>query len=71
MTSFNCIYSFKNVLRVIIWDVTKRRCKSAREREAIPTASRRYYQKKENKTGISGCDSFVVAYFEPATSIDR
>ena len=30
-----------------------------------------YHQKTEkNKTGISGCGSFVVAYFQPATSID-
>ena len=36
-------------------------------------ASRRYHQKRKeiNKTGTSGCGSFVVAYFQPATSINR
>ena len=28
-------------------------------------------QYEEDKTGTSGCGSFVVAYFQPATSIDR
>ena len=33
-----------------------------RKREATPS--------KKIKTGISGCGSFVVAYFQPVTSID-
>ena len=43
-----------------------------KKREAIPVASRRYHQKRKerNKSGISGCGLFVVAYFQPATSID-
>ena len=28
-------------------------------------------RKEEIKSGTSGCGSFVVAYFQPATSIDR
>ena len=28
-------------------------------------------KKKKKKTGTSGCGSFVVAYFQPTTSIDR
>ena len=28
-------------------------------------------RKEKNKTGTSGCGSFVVAYFQPATSIDH
>ena len=28
-------------------------------------------RKEEIKSGISGCGSFVVPYFQPATAIDR
>ena len=61
------------VLRVVILDT--KRCgerEHERKREAIPMASRRYQQKKKkNKTEISGCGSFVVPYFQPATSINH
>ena len=41
-----------------------------RRREGITTASRMYHpkEKKEIKSGTSGCGSFVVPYFQPATS---
>ena len=46
-----------------------------KQREVIPTASRRPppppQKKKKKKRGISGCGSFVVDYYQPATSIDR
>ena len=38
--------------------------------ETIPTASDIPSEKK-NKTGTSGCGSFVVAYSQPATSMDH
>ena len=49
---------------------------SSRESESqyqLPLADTIKKEKKEkmNKTEISGCGSFVVAYFQPATSIDR
>ena len=65
MTSFNCNHSFTYVLRVSILDVTKRR-------EAISADSADTIRKEtKNKPGISGCGSFVVAYFQPTTFIDR
>ena len=67
------IQSVTYLLRVIILDVTKRRGESER------TSERRHQRplvdtivsEKKNKTGISGCGSFVVAYSPPATSIER
>ena len=68
------IQSFTYVLRVVILNVTKRRGERAREKargnntngfSQIPS------KKEKNKTGISGCVSFVVAYFQPAASIGR
>ena len=71
------IQAFTYVLRVVILDVTKRRGERQRERkrEAIPTVSRINYtikrKEEKEKTGTSGCGSFVVLYFQPATSTDR
>ena len=67
MTSFICNNSFTYVLRIIILDVTG----SAREKARgnnnglsnVPSK-----RKKEIKSGTSGCGSFVVPYFQPATS---
>ena len=42
-----------------------------RKREAIPAACRTVHKRLKNKTGISGCGSFIVAYVRPATSIDH
>ena len=71
--SFVCvdvIRSFTYVLRVAIWTSLKDVVRQGeRKREAISTASRK--RKEKNKIGISGCGSFVVLYFQPATSIDR
>ena len=83
LSCVDVIQSVTYVLRVVIFDVTKRRGERERERkrEAKPTASRRYHYflffkyfkkvKNKNKSGTSGCSSFVVLYFQPATSIDR
>ena len=68
MTSFNCNNSFTYVLRVIL-DTTKRCEESTRDSERRcqrPLADT--IRKEKNKTGISGCGSLVVAYFQPATS---
>ena len=71
LSCVDVIQCFTYLLRVIILDVTKRRCKSARESERryqrllVDTIPSKKNQKK------SGCGSFVVAYFQPATSIDR
>ena len=48
-------------------------CERESERQyQRPLADYHHQKRKENnKTGITGCDSFVVAYFQPATSIDR
>ena len=54
MTSFLCDDSFTYVLRIIILDVGE----TAREKA----------RKEEIKSGTSGCGSFVVPYFQPATS---
>ena len=71
MTSFICNNYFTYVLRIIILDVTK--SQREKKREEITTAPRMYHQreKKKEKSGTSGCGSFVVAYFQPATSIGR
>ena len=67
------IQSSSYVLRVVIWDITKRRGESVRESE-------RQYQWPLTctiknclffKLVISDCGLFVVAYFQPATSMDR
>ena len=61
----------------IILDITKTQSWTSlkhrvREKATSPTASCTHHQKRnEIKTGISGCSSFVVAYFQPATSINR
>ena len=57
MAAFICNNSFTYVLRIIILDVGE----TAREKA----------RKEEIKSGTSGCGSFVVPYFQPATSIDR
>ena len=73
LSCVDVIQSSSYVLRVVIWDITKRRGESARESE-------RQYQRPlactiKNylffKLGISDCGSFVDAYFHPATSMDR
>ena len=78
MTSFKCNNSFTYALRVIIWDVTDRRGESVRESErryqrplADIISKEQLEEEEEIKTGISGRGSFVVAYFQPTTSIDR
>ena len=54
---------------LLFWTSLKHR---VREKATSPTASCTYHQKRnEIKTGISGCSSFVVAHFQPATSINR
>ena len=76
------IQSVTYALRVVILDVTKRRGERERERERerqyqrplADTIRRTKTNKQTNKTkqnGTSGCGSFVVLYFQPATSIDR
>ena len=71
MTPFISNNSFTYVLRIIILDLRE----SAREKARGNTnASRMYNQngkKREIKSGISGCSSFVFPYFQPATSINR
>ena len=63
-TSLNLL---TDLLRAVILDVTKRR---ERKREATPTACLSYIpSEKKNKTEISGCGSFVAAYFKTATSL--
>ena len=44
----------------------KEEIKSAKRKEEIKSAKR----KEEIKSGTSGCGSFVVPYFQPATSVD-
>ena len=71
-TSFNCNNSFTYVLRAIILDITKSHGQSAREKERGDTSCLSYRpSEKKNNTGISGCGSSVVTYFQSATSIDR
>ena len=54
------------------FDVPQRRRESARGTARGDTDCLSYIpSEKMNKTGISGCGSFVVAYFQPATSINR
>ena len=69
MTSF--IYnSFTYVLRIIIFDVSETAREKARGNSNglshVPSN-----RKEEIKSGTSGCGSFVVPYFQPATSVDR
>ena len=78
MTSFNCNHSFTYVLRVITLDVTERRRESAGKKSRKKKKARgatnclsQIPSEKNNKTGLSGCGSFIVAYLRPATSIDR
>ena len=60
------------LLHVIILDVTRRRGESAGEKARDDANCLLYVQlEKKNKTGTSGCGLFVVAYFQPATSIDH
>ena len=67
MTSFICNNSFTYVLRIIILDVSERAREKARGNKngLSYVASKR---KEEIKSGTSGCGSFVVPYFQPATS---
>ena len=71
LSCVNVIHSFTYVLRVVFgrhkktWELRERE----RKREGIITASRRYHKKTHTRT--SGCGSFVVNYFQPATYIDR
>ena len=70
MTSFICNNSFTYVLRIIILDVSETAREKTRDNNNglshVPSK-----RKEEIKSGTSGCGSFVVAYFQPATSIDR
>ena len=70
MTSFICSNSFTYVLRIVILDVSETAREKARGNNNclshVPSK-----RKEEIKSGTSGCSSFVVAYFQPATSIDR
>ena len=50
---------------VLFWTSLRER---ERKREGITTAART--RKEEIKSGTFGCGSFVVAYFQPATSTD-
>ena len=62
------------VLHVVISDVTKRCGETVREKAKGNTNGLSHVpskRKEEIKSGTSGCGSFVVAYFQPATSIDR
>ena len=63
------IRSFTYVLRVVIYKTVTAR-ENARGNNNGPSyvPSKR---KEEIKSGTSGCGSFVVPYFQPATSIDR
>ena len=71
MRSFNCNNSFTYVLHVLLFWIPLKDMKRAREKaNTISTASCRYHQNRKNKTVIAGCGSFVVAYFQPATSTD-
>ena len=70
----SCVYvsrSFTYALRVDL-DVTMRRhCKSEREKARGNNNELSYVpstRKEEIKSGTSGCGSFVVPYFQPATS---
>ena len=65
---------FTYVLRVVILDVIERRGVRLRERARGNTnglSQITIMKNNNNKTGITGCSSFVVPYFQPATSIDR
>ena len=54
------------------FDVTQRSDESARGKARGDNNCLSYTPlEKMNKTGISGCGSFAVAYFQPATSINR
>ena len=71
LSCVDVIQSFTYGLRVIILDVTKRRG----VRESAKESKRRYQQpladtikKEKNIPGTCGCGSFVVAYFQTATS---
>ena len=69
MTSFICNNSFTYVLHIIL-DVSETARENARDNNNglshVPSKG-----KEEIKSGTSGCGSFVGAYFQPATSIDR
>ena len=60
--SFTCCYFRRH----------QRRGESVRESERQYQRPLAYTirRREKNKTGISGCGSFVVPYFQPATSID-
>ena len=70
MMSFICNNSFTYVLRIIILEVSKTVQEKARGNNNglshVPSN-----RKEEIKSGTFGCGSFVVPYFQPATSIDR
>ena len=73
LSCVDVIQSFTYVLRVVILDVTKRRGVKAREKARCNTNGLSQIPSKkeeEEKRGISGCGLFVVACFQPATSID-
>ena len=67
---FICNNSFTYVLRIIILDLSETTREKARGNNNGPShvPSNR---KEEIKSGTSGCGSFVVRYFQPATSVDR
>ena len=70
MTSFICNNYFTYVLRIIILDLNETTREKARGNNNGPShvPSNR---KDEIKSGTSGCSSFVISYFQPATSIDH
>ena len=74
LSCVDVIRSFTYVLRVVIWTSLKDVGREhERKREAITNGLSHVPSKRteEIKSGTSGCGSFVIPYFEPATSIDR
>ena len=73
LSCVDVLQSFTYVLRIDILDVTKRRGARARGKVTGDTNGLSQIMAKNiiNNTGTSGCASFLVAYFQPATCIDR
>ena len=66
------IYCDNSFTFYVDFDVTQRRDESARGTATGDSNCLSYIPlEKMNKTGISGCGSFAVAYFQPATSINH
>ena len=66
-TSFNLLYMFYVLLFwMSLKEVVRERAKRQYQQPLTDTI-----KKEKNKTEISGCGSFVVTYFQPATFINR